>query len=158
MCESSSMFGLSSQEGCCSNVWAVSEPKSKIVYLLRISAFTCATRSRVPVLAMFKIRVGHVLHREHQDLFQTRPEWHVLNLFWGFSRKPFPGIVSDSSGGKAPSPRANLLSSHINETAQDPEPKRLCTQLFRLSPDIAQNESSNAVAQDLAQLSQSNRR
>ena len=160
MCESSSIFGLSSREGCCSNVWAVSGPESTIVYLLRISAFTCATRSRVPVLAMFKIRVGHVFYWEKQDLLQTCPEYHVLNLFFGFAFRgsPSPASCLTDLGGGAPSPRANLLSSFIKETAQDPEPKRLCTKLFRLSPDIAQNKLSKAVAQDLAQLSQSNRK
>jgi len=46
-------------------------------------------------------------------------------------------------------------SSHrwnfINDTAQDPEPKRLCAQVFRLSSDIAQNWLSKVVAQNLAQ-------
>ena len=115
MCESSSIFGLSSREGCCSNVWAVSGPESTIVYLLRISAFTCATRSRVPVLAMFKIRVGHVFYWEKQDLLQTCPEYHVLNLFFGFAFRGSPSPAScltDLGGGRrAPEPICCQASS-----------------------------------------------
>ena len=44
------------------------------------------------------------------------------------------------------------MSRSISETAQDPEPEWLCTQLFRLSPDSAQIRLSNPVAQDLARV------
>ena len=53
---------------------------------------------------------------------------------------------------EAAGPRAKCLSRSISETAQDPEPEWLCTQLFRLSPYIAQIRLSNPVAQNLARL------
>jgi hypothetical protein len=50
--------------------------------------------------------------------------------------------------------RAKCLPSSISGTAQDTEPKGLCAQVFRLSPNIARNGLDKAVAPYLAQLQQ----
>ena len=49
---------------------------------------------------------------------------------------------------------SQMFASSISGTAQDTEPKGLCAQVLRLSPNIAQNGLDKAVAPYLAQVKQ----